>query len=441
MIRNRVHLVLAGLEQWAQAEVHAYVRFGRQPEVKLTRQSSRLSVFSLPDRVVYCATQSLRSKVVIDETFGEFDAIVPLLTPEVITEPIVLVNPYHAVKNYEHNYSVFGKKVIVDSGGFQMLRGTSEFVDPDNLIDFYNKFGDICMPLDLPLPANVEPYYFDAVTRMMRANDQYMEPKLADGKILALISQGSTTANRLRRLDGLKRKSDVVAIAGLNTLVDGDSSTKTMTALSNGLSVIDMLRKDTVYFHFLGVTGNFWMILYSIMVGSGYVKRCGGDSVSFRMSSINGSYNIGLGGNNARAENILRGQKTPIGTTCRCPVCRVLTDTRCLTDARLLEAHNLWNAVETKNLIADSVEVYLAGRCTLRDLANQWLAGRFGYELLSKAVDYLNEVMQKGYREWKPKKASSLFAAGSTKTPPGLDHYEKIIRKYEHYHRAKFLKK
>lgn len=436
MIRNRVHLVPAGLEQWCDAEVHAYVKLEKQDSVGLTRYGGRLSVIQNPDRKVYVVNRSPKSKVLVDQ-HGPFDMHVPLISPEVVSEPIVLINPYHAVKSYNSNFAAFGKKVIVDSGGFQMLRGTAEFVNPDDLLTFYNKFGDICMPLDLPLPATVEPYFFDSVTKMMRANDQYMEPRLDEGRILALISQGSTVANRLRRIDGLKRNSKVVAIAGLNTLVEGDASHKTMTALTNGMAVIDHLRHDTQYFHFLGVTSNLWFIIYSILAGTNYVKRCGGDSVSFRMISINGTYKFGMGALNGKTEDLSRHQKTPLGTTCRCPVCRTIVDQRSLLDPRLCEAHNVWNAIETKNLIADTVQVYLAGGCSLKDVANQWLpAGR--YELLAQAVDYVNLVIQKGYREWKPKVTKSLFARPK-KEPPGLDHYRTIIGRYEAYHKKKFL--
>jgi hypothetical protein len=83
------------------------------------------------------------------------------------------------------------------------------------------------------------------------------------------------------------------------------------------------------------------------------------------------------------------------------------------------------------------VQVYLAGGCSLKDVANQWLpAGR--YELLAQAVDYVNLVIQKGYREWKPKVTKSLFARPK-KEPPGLDHYRTIIGRYEAYHKKKFL--
>lgn len=436
MIRNRVHLVPAGLEQWCDTETQAYTKMGRQDTTGLTRYKGRMSVFRLPDRVVYLTSKSSRTKVLVDQ-FGSYDFITPLCSPEVISEPIVLINPYHAGKNYNSDFARFGKKVIVDSGGFQMLRGTAEFVDPDDLIRFYNKFGDICMPLDLPLPATVEPYFFDSVTKMMRANDQYMEPRLEKGRILALISQGSNVSNRLRRIDGLRRTSKVTAIAGLNTLVEGDSHHKTMTALSNGMAVISHLRHDTQYFHFLGVTSNLWIILYSILCGTDYVKRCGGDSVSFRMISINGTYRYGLGSRKARTDEIARHQKTPIGTTCRCPACRTITDQRAFLDARLLEAHNVWNAIETKNLIADSVEVYLKGGCSLKDIADQWMPkGR--YDLLAHCVDYVNQTVQKGYKEWKPKATNTLFAQPK-KTPHGLDHYKNIISRYEAYHKKKFL--
>lgn len=432
MIRNKVHYVLAGAEAWFKTELTGYVKYGKYENIGLRRLTPRVSEFTFHD---HRTTILCKSGAKVLPKF-DYDAVYPLLSPESISEPIVLINPYHADKKYDHTFNAHGKKVIVDSGGFQMLRGTADFVHPDDLVTFYNKFGDICMPLDLPLPASVEPYHFDNVTRMMKANDDYMLPKLNKGKILALISQGSTTKNRLRRLEGLKRTSPVVAIAGLNTLVDGDNSHKIMTALSNGLAVISALRDSTEYFHFLGVTSNLWFILYSIMVGTGYVKRAGGDSVSYRMSSISGVYDYRLGGG-SRSTKISRDQKLPVGTHCRCPACKIVPDQRAFLDYKLLEAHNSWNAIETKNLIADSVELYLKGGCTLKDISDQWTPGK--YAVLSHAVDYLNTVIQTGYKEWVQKKPKSLFAQTSS-VPTGLDHYVAIIKKYEDFHGKKFIK-
>lgn len=321
-----------------------------------------------------------------------------------------------------------------------MLRGTADFVDPDELIGFYRANGNICMPLDLPLPTAAEPKFFDAVTRMMKANDEYMLPKLHDKQVLALISQGSNVSNRLRRLEGLKRTSSVVAIAGLNTLSADDKRTKNMISLSNALAVISSTRDTTSYYHFLGVTSTFWFIVYSILVGTGYVKRAGGDSVSHRMLAINGTYKYGLGAKSTGLDDLSRNQKTPLGTTCRCPVCRLIPDQRALLDSRLAEGHSLFNAIEIKNLIADSVELYLAGRVTLKEIAEQWKPTG-GYSALAKAVDYINLVIQKGYVEWKPSKSSGLFTkVESVFSDKGNDHFKTIINRYEKFHGKTFLK-
>jgi queuine/archaeosine tRNA-ribosyltransferase len=440
LLRDKVHLVPAGLENWHQQTSHAYVKFQKSKEKPLlTKYSTQYKVVRLPDRIVYLLGENSKRKVLADTNL-DFDTIVPIMSPEVLTEPLVLINPYHASSKFLSNFQAFGKKVIVDSGGFQLLRGTADFVDPLTLVDFYNKNADICMPLDLPLPSDVEPYMFDSVTAMMRANDNLMLPKLAPGRVLALVSHGSNVKNRLKRIEGLGRTSDVVAIAGLNTLT-GDKKFKTMTALSNGLAVIDLLKDSTKYFHFLGVTSTTWFILYSIMVGTGYIKRCGGDSVTHLMASIAGKYRYNLGSTSQGLDSISRYQKTALGTTCRCNVCRTITDQRLLLDVRTLEPHNLWNATQIKNLIADSVEDYLAGKITLKEVSDQWLRPA-SYPMLARAVDYLTTVIQKGYREWRPMQTNKLFSTAEVapKKPDNLGHYIKVIKRYEEYHGKKFLK-
>jgi hypothetical protein len=106
-----------------------------------------------------------------------------------------------------------------------------------------------------------------------------------------------------------------------------------------------------------------------------------------------------------------------------------------------LESHNSFNAIETKNLIADSVEIYLQGRCTLKAIAEQWNTSG-GYTALARAVDYFNEVLQKGYREHKPPRAKNLFATGKLPefSESGKAHFEGILRKYEKFHGKKFIK-
>ncbi|MFO5067294.1 hypothetical protein RCK10_24840, partial [Salmonella enterica subsp. enterica serovar 1,4,[5],12:i:-] len=92
-----------------------------------------------------------------------------------------------------------GIESIIDSGGFQMLKGTVDFVNPDSVIEEYNACADIGMPLDLPILAENEKEFWDPVSRLIRANDQYIEPRLNKGIDLALISHGTSLELRKRR--------------------------------------------------------------------------------------------------------------------------------------------------------------------------------------------------------------------------------------------------
>ena len=97
--------------------------------------------------------------------------------------------------------------------------------------------------------------------------------------------------------------------------------------------------------------------------------------------------------------------------------------------------------IETKNLIADAVQSYLNGTTKLREIAEQW-STTGGYPALARAVDYVNLVIQKGYREWLPHKQSSLFAVHGGEKPfsaDGVKHFTGILRKYEKFHNEKFL--
>ena len=438
MIRNKVRYVLAGCEGWGFS--HAYVKYEKNNSVFIEKKGGAYLKIHLHDRTVLVTGTGATYKSLPSQF--DFDTVVPLISPSVVSEPIVLINPYHASGGFTSNFQPFKKKVIVDSGGFQMLRGTSDYIDLDNLVDFYNVNGDIGMPLDLPLHKAAEPMFFDAVTKYMKANDKYMLSKLNPNVDLALISHGSNAKLRLRRLKQLRRPTQTVAIAGLNVISDMDKNTKNLVGLSNAMAVMDYMRDTTDYFHFLGVTSNFWFVIYALLAGTGYVKTIGGDSVTHRLAAVNGTYNVGLGaGSKMRSMDLLRDRTIPLGVMCRCPTCQVLTDGRLHLDARFLESHTLFNVIETKNLIADAVQSYLNGTTKLREIAEQW-STTGGYPALARAVDYVNLVIQKGYREWLPHKQSSLFAVHGGEKPfsaDGVKHFTGILRKYEKFHNEKFL--
>ena len=439
MIRDRVRYVPAGLEAWTSVTGQVFVKLEKN-ETKSIHRGPGYKEVRLHDRTLRIIQNSTKLHRLID-TKLDCDYMVPFQNPVELEGRIdlVLVNPVHADRSFHNIFRPHKIKIISDSGGFQMLRGIVDFVHPKVPIKFYNEHTDIGMPLDLPMRTPLEPLFFDAVTRMMKANDEYMLPRLNSNVKLAVVSHGSSVEMRKRRLDAVYRPTPVIAIAGLNTLTDTVDINKNITALTNALYVISQTRDTTDYYHFLGVTSRFWFIIYAILVGSGYVRSCGGDSVTHRMAAITGTYKHQLTYDGGRALTIKKINHQSVNTACPCAICSGMSDLNLLANFQYSESHHIWYSEQEKDLICDSVENYFAGRLTLKEIADQWLVSG-QYEVLAYCVDYIERVVRKGFFE-KVIKDKGLFGKVSAKpSEQAKEQYAKVIRNYEKFHKKRFLK-
>lgn len=440
MIRDRVQYVPAGLESWPGRTGQIFVKLERNEKTYI-KKGMGYKLIRLPDRTLHIVYESNKQHRLMDKQL-DCDYMIPYQNPVELRNRInlVLVNPLHAGGGFHNVFRPHGVRIISDSGGFQMLRGISEFVHPDIPIEFYNRHTDIGMPVDLPMRTPYEPSFFDAATKMMKANDEYMIPRLTKGKVLALVSHGSNVEMRKRRLDAIYRETPVVAIAGLNTLAEDDSS-RNLNALANAMYVISQTRDTTEYFHFLGVTSRFWFIVYALLAGTGYVRSVGGDSVSHRMGAITGMYKHALSYHSGRPPiQIEKLSRKSVNTCCTCPMCQAVGDLNVLADFQLCETHQIWYSEQEKDLICDSVDSYLKGHLTMKQIAEQWLpTGQ--HEALKVAVAYIEAVVQKGYHPMKIPKMSLFDDLSDSKMDPEIaQRYVTILKNYEKFHKKKFLK-
>lgn len=346
----------------------------------------------------------------------------------------VLANPISG-DFCKDQFEVLGIESIVDSGGFQMLKGTVEFVEPDNLIDLYNKNANIGMPLDLPVPSSAEPFFFDAVSKMIKANDDYMLKRLNPGIDLALISHGSSLARRKSRLDVLDRDAKVVAIAGLG-IKPPPGTDRIANALESLMYVVHRYHKQARYIHVLGVTSKFWLFVYALLDASGYVKSIGADSVSHRLSSLVGAYETA----DFQTINLAKHLKYRQMPQCSCPVCFAVDDLRLLNLTYILEAHNLWICAQRTELLREMARQYVKGHIGLKEVLDV-LKLRVTINEFTKLISYVEKIIETD--KFKPLRSvvqsKSLFAQRPLTTHPRKDLYTKILTSYSKFHGRKFL--
>lgn len=428
-----LHYVPAGAEGYSQRRVQLQIT-NKPNEVESSEHGKVFKRWNLHTKTVVMVATTTRTGTYSDDNA---DLVVPMLNSTFIKNcglTKILANPIHG-DFVKAPFEANGIESIVDSGGFQLLRGTVDFVEPDQLVARYNAEANIGMPLDLPVPSSAEPLFFDAVSKMIRANDTYMLKRLNKDVDLALISHGSTLARRKSRLDVLDRKAAVVAIAGLG-IKPAPGTDHIVSALESLMYVVHRYHKTARYFHVLGVTSKFWLFIYALIDASGFVKSIGADSVSHRLGSLVGQYDTHDFNTVALTKNLTYRQTLP----CTCPVCFAIDDMRIMSATQILEAHNLWQRAQWAHMLSDIAKQYVVGKVTLATI-HQMLRLRMSINEFHKLVNYVESIISEDkFRPLRLRNTrTSLFAERKMTSHPKQEIYTKILRRYEKFHGQQFL--
>lgn len=432
-----LHYVPAGVEIYSATSAQVLIT-NKPNKTEETDFGKKYKHWRTRERTISLVVKSLRSGVNIKHTA---DAAIPIFNSSFIAAAgltKVLANPIHG--NYvKEPYESKGIESIIDSGGFQMLKGTTDFVHPDDVVTRYNREANIGMPLDLPVRSAVEASFFDPVSRMIKANDDYILKRLNKGVHLALISHGSTINLRKRRLDVLDRDAEVVAIAGLN-IKPRPGVDHVLNNVENLMYVTHRYHKRTRYFHVLGVTSKLWFFMYALLEASGYVREIGADSVSHRLGALVGMYDT----SDFQSVSLTKGVDYRQTVPCNCPVCSAIDDMRVIQTQLVLESHNLWVRGQQALLMSDMARSYIKGTLPLK-VVYDTLSLKLGMSKFQHIVHYAQEIMASGkFRPIKPERGSNtLFSemrSQATTSGPLFDQYKSILEKYEKFHRSKFIR-
>ncbi len=431
-----LHYVPAGVEIYSATSAQVLVA-NRPNEVEETEFGKKYKHWRTREQTVSVVVKSLRNGANVKNTY---DAVVPIFNSSFIKAcglTKVLANPIHG--NYvKAPYEDKGIESIIDSGGFQLLKGTTDFVHPDDVVTRYNQQANIGMPLDLPVRSAVEGSFFDPVSKMIKANDDYILERLKKNVHLALISHGSTLSLRKRRLDVLDRDAEVVAIAGLN-IKPRPGVDHVLNNIENLMYVVHRYHKRTRYFHVLGVTSKLWFFIYALLEASGYVREIGADSVSHRLGALVGMYDT----RDFQSVSLVKGLDYKQTLPCNCPVCTVVDDMRVIQTQLVLESHNLWVRAQQTLLMHDMAKAYINGTLPLK-VVYDTLALKLGMSKFQHIVHYAQEIIASGkFRPIKPERGDNTLFTGvvapKTVAGPLVDQYKNILRKYEKFHKTKFL--
>ena len=431
--------VPAGVELYGRVACQISVTFCKDGQKERSVFGKSYRRWHLHDRTVELfRAQSSAAPLATART----DIAVPIYCPSYLKSigvTTALMNPIHATTFDREAYVKNGIRLIVDSGGFQMLKGTVDFVSPDDVAASYNRYADIGMPLDLPVTHVAEERVFARVSNMIRANDRHIEPLLAKGKHLALISHGTSLRLRKERLDVLGRPdAKVIAIAGLNIL-PRPGVNPYLSAIENLMYVVTRYRKTAQYFHVLGVTSSVFLFVYAILLRHRYVNDIGADSVSPRVSALAGSY--------LRPDfttTKLHPERERSSTSqCGCPVCFSVRDLRPISECSLLESHNLWAYQQRVAFVLGLADDFIKGKTSSASVFKSLGLARtrnITPSVFNVMLKYINKVVaeDKFTRLLSSREQATLFSRQSAASTEVINRYETIIRRYEEWHGTKF---
>lgn len=407
-------------------------------------------IVKMPDRTLYLYSRQFRKS---DMPAIPMDAIVSYgLSPtmwEDLNTDVLLFNSHHANANCcTKSLRAAGIECIFDSGGFQMIQGTLDFVDPINIVKDYNKNASIGMGLDLPSPPAIDDMFYVPNCKLQKLNNELMRETLSDRVTLAPIVHGHSPRTRLHCLKTVASKNDkVLALANLQlSTLDTISSFKMKLACL--ALVLHRTRGHVVYYHLLGVTSIFWRVAMAFLCLKDYAISMGGDSVSHRQHSMTGTYHTPHFYDNTTAMNTVKTSRTASGLPCGCPVCLICKDARMLDLAVLHEIHEAYIAANSNELVRDNVLLYIRGAIGRNELYNSIIpkGDKTNRQRMNIFFDYFERVVTLGYdktpklyeeTESFPKQTSTdLFGITTGKKSALVDRYTEIHGRYAKYHKT-----
>jgi len=245
-----------------QFNAHLYVKFGnfgKVIEVKEYKEQDYVEIFAI-DRKITVFKKSSPKELEIDYDY------------------YFSVNPYefNSIAGKQNKFGLFSAhnaenlankdrdswctnkdiKIIVDSGGFQLVAGTSRYVDPKKVIKCYNACADFGIALDIP-PRYVDWGNRDILDAMILAqlknNKIFSEHKSPDLKLLN-VAHGIT----LEEIRYWAKKVYNKNFYGWAMPAD-NRAVKITSIRAVLVGLLEMPKENSQHFHILGVSAKTWM--------------------------------------------------------------------------------------------------------------------------------------------------------------------------------------
>lgn len=249
--------VSAALANAQESPVCIYVRYGKfADEMRVLEQNTRMLHVRLPDRELIITNDNDRLG---GTSIYNWDECIPV-SPFHKTinnfdfDPIIMINYVEHYGRMDRSNASCQKgcipntpKIICDSGGFQIMQGRVDYIDPKNLAKFYNRNADMGIILDIPLYRGVDNDLLVRSAKIQKKNTKKLLENIDDTVELINVCHGYS-------IDKYMRFLDIVTVEEIDRLCIGGLYMKDLlSGLSEFIHIVDKWKHHYKHFHILGV--------------------------------------------------------------------------------------------------------------------------------------------------------------------------------------------
>lgn len=342
--------------------------------------------------------------------------------------------------------------IVADSGGFQMLTGVTDFVDPDSLIDYYNKTVDVGVGLDIPMPNTLFPHLLKRMAAITCRNNDYLRSKALPGIGIYDVAHGHSLQERKEYLEVTLEQDhgEGIALAGTSSLVRGERSV-VQHHINGILSItytLDKVRDRYNTAHILGTTTPLYMFMYYLILQSGFYPHLTADSSSYIQSAISGNYHQTLYPQSKFLfDNHLPTNNLPHKLTCQCPLCLVYQDTAKFSYASVSAIfHSLYYYLDMVKSVEALADLWVTGQASKEVIYDHLGTSNLPRTHFFKMLGMLEDILERGFQKGVAKnksyirstssgRSSGLFGGAKQQVDKAqLDRFTNIIASYERWH-------
>lgn len=412
----------------------------------------------LPDRIVYSGSSNVARLAILETDVDAFTLIGPISNPEslkFIGYNYMMVTPERqATSDYVRRNGLV--KMFSDSGGFQLSKGVTEFIELDKVVDFYRRKIDYGIGLDVPLPFHLQSTdWFARMAKITVANNKYIAEGLKGSPAkLYDVSHGLTLERRKEFLKIVMDNQAGVGLAmgGIGQSTYDTAQTSTVMAVINMCYVIDKAKKQYERFHILGTTSPFMVSVYHMLTKLGVAPLITADSSTYAQTPIAfATKGMKFSVDYHTPAHILESTPLSYGLPCNCKICSMVGYPQVYRMRLTANAyHNLHVMYRAFHIIEDYITALLAGEKVLPDLLRTIDKTTTMYPLYTALYRFVLDMpkgFDKAYALHRDKlsyvfrrdyNSKGLFANQKLSLPAGLIKAEsnvtKAIVRYEEFH-------